>query len=1638
MKKLFTTLAIALLSVMAMAQAPAFPGAGGVARWTTTGGRGGQVIHVTNLNDSGKGSLRAACQASGARIIVFDVSGIISLESTLVVREPNVTILGQTAPGDGICLKNYGLRIAASNVIVRFLRCRMGDEAANEDDAMNAYFHTGSEAENIIFDHCSISWCVDECGSFYGINNFTLQWCTLTESLRNSVHGKGAHGYGGIWGGKNAAFHHNLLAHHDSRNPRFDHDYVSTLKGPIDYVNNVVYNWGSNSSYGGESCNDNNEYKKINMVGNYYKPGPATQRNVLSRFCYVWDTNCDNCTKEMGCNTIVPAHIYAASNYMNNNSEVTSNNWQGISLSSGSSTDAIKENNRFIPEGYESETLLSMHTAETAFSKVLEYAGASYKKDAIDQRIAYEAENGTYTYNGSNGSTGGLIDTQSDVGGWPTYSSKPALTDSDDDGMPDVWEKANGLNPNDASDASAYTVDKSGWYTNIEVYANSLVEELVKQQNADAQESINEYYPAAVKASGVDYYGGDGAGEETGGETAEATSGLIVFGEADIATAAELGETYSFNDGKFVATCYNPNYKNAIDASSRTFGTPDNNRLLTHRLKTGGKAGDITLSIPQDGSLRIFVCTASNAATDRNVVVTQNGQELYNKVVQEDDKQTVENTDGTTSSYYPIVEIPVSAGTVVITYPTAALNFYGFELVTKQQEGGDTPGGGGEPSDEPTPSEGGVTATATAFFPFDLGTDGQVATFNDEGASYFTSSRVTYGSTLSITGTNTAGSTTQTLFQPASQDREASEDNAVRFFIQPALGYKFTPTKVSLKATRYGTDGGMLDIAWQNADNSTISLASGVSPNRNNNADSPFSELTYDIVGAPELEGASGLVVNIYSLGTTKQVGFSDIIIEGIVTGEASDAPVLASFKINGKEYSAEEVFGGKYEGIIELSSSEAMVSSRNPLTDVVASHGEVGDITYSSDYDKSYVTIPVTSGDVTVSYQLTIAHKPNYILSYFNTYGELIMTQSVEKDSKIGNFAIDAESLPVDEGMKIRGWFKEAEGGEKYTTDYVVTEDLSLYAVATEIEVPSTSKKYAFDLTSQYFDANDHEAFNPVGGKWHDIQHGWTFNKGDKIELLVGEKATITFNACQYSNSGSVLKIGDTELSARAEKDGDPVVYMHNGEAGMLTFEVANGGIYLHGVRISNTAETNYSQVGQWYTVNAGSASSFLDALDAVNGTNAQADAPRSFIYLPNGTYDLSNVCLTTISGHNISIIGESQSGVIIKNTPDEEGIAVTATLRNTGSNNYLQDLTIQNAWDYYGKMAEGLGAGRAVCLWDRGTNTICKNVTMLSYQDTYYTNNNDGQFYWETSDIHGTVDFICGGGTLFMENSTITVEPRNPDGRGECVITAPYTAVGKDYGYVFNNCFIDNKAASYSYGRAWGGEPRCAWLNTKVNDNLIRDTRFTTAGMNVAAKEFVEYNTTDLTGTVVSPASNVLTFTHSTGDYTYETILTSEQAAKYNINKVFTDWQPAALTVQAAPVKGTWTNGAVTWNDNATVAIYKNGELIDIVTDANSYPIDVTSQQDMLTIRTANSMGGFSEATIVDITSGGDLKPMGDVNNDGEVNSTDIVVVIDYIIGLNPENFNAEAADINKDGNISVTDVIMLIDMVLYKTEM
>ena len=894
---------------------------------------------------------------------------------------------------------------------------------------------------------------------------------------------------------------------------------------------------------------------------------------------------------------------------------------------------------------------------------------------------------------------------------------------------------------------------------------------------------------------------------------------------------------------------------------------------------------------------------------------------------------------------------------------------------------------------------------ATATFAFNLGTDGQKADFGD-AEDYFVTSKVTYGSNLWIKGYGNAG-TGQTQFEPYTQQNEgasgtaADESNAIRFLIQPNFGLTFTPTKVSFKTTRYGTDNGLIDVSWQNPDKSTVQLAQAVKPNRNN-ADPNYSVLSYDITGATPGEGTCGLLINFYHLQAQKQMGFGDIVIEGTLSGTEKDVPVLGTITINGQELTSEKVFDDAYEATWELSKAVPMISETNPV-EATAKKGDLGIIGYVGDDTQCVVTIPMELNGTQVDYVLTVVQKPDFTLSYISPEDgkTVITTQKVEKDSPIGHFAGDAMSnYGIPDGYAMRGWFERTDGGRKYTVEDIVTGDLNLYGRCTEIEVPSTYKKYTFDLTDKLFYAEDHEAFNPQGEGfyWHDPQHGWAFTTGNKIDLLVGPKATVSVTLCRYGSADDIVitdaqgkEIGKIPGVNKEEVDGEIVAFNYEGEGGTITLNLnTTGEMYIHGVKIVNTTETNYSQEGQWFFVKDGNAESLIEVIEVVNGLNSQKDAERAFIFVPDGIYDLRQTVKTAISGHNISIIGQSMDGTIIVTTPDKsiEGLGSADMLQNSGSNLYLQDLTLKNALDYYNAGS----AGRAAVLQDAGNRTIGKNVRLLSYQDTYWSSNSSQQAYWETCDFHGTVDFICGGGDIRFQNTTISLEPRALNGSGSRTVVAPTT--NTSFGYVFDGCKIVDLAegkGTWNFGRTWQSQPITVYLNTTLDDNAkntLISTRWIEKGMNnTDPKLFGEYGTKDVHGADITPASNKITSFNGT----FETIISADQAANYSYDMMFKDnlqkaWDPASLTRQLeAPANAKYDNGTISWtpanNGAIAYALFLNGEFIGM-TDETVLNYTIDPQKDALTIRAANSMGGFGPAATV----AGTVNGMPQIAADGE----------------------------------------------------
>lgn len=697
---------------------------------------------------------------------------------------------------------------------------------------------------------------------------------------------------------------------------------------------------------------------------------------------------------------------------------------------------------------------------------------------------------------------------------------------------------------------------------------------------------------------------------------------------------------------------------------------------------------------------------------------------------------------------------------------------------------------------------------------------------------------------------------------------------------------------------------------------------------------------------------------------------------------DISQYPALGTFTYNNETYNTADIFTETSENVqeatIELFNDVELPSETNPITSITCDNGEVdGEVTYTEQIDGSVlVTINVSANGETVAYKATFKHKPYYTLTYYNTDGQVISNdQKVEKDRPINEFTKGEADVKIPDGQAFRGWFMSTDGGEKYTTDYIVTSDINLYAIATEIETASTTARYTFDLTDEFFYDEDHEAFEAEGNgtQFHDGTHGWVLKPTGKIKLLVGGHAYISLRMCNQGSNRTFTMTDENNneietFDGKASTDGEPYTVEYNGEAGWLTLTTTNADAYIHKIIIANVEDGEPVATNEegYYVVKAGDGTHLMNTLDVVN--SLPADQGRAYIFLPDGTYDLGNEVLTPISRDNVSIIGQSMDKTIIVNEAPVEGIGVSATFLITGTGTYMQDLTLKNAYDYYGIAGS---AGRAVVIEDKGNRTICKNVRMLSYQDTYYSHISDGQLYFENSDIHGTVDFICGGGDVFFNECTLTVEKRSKGGSGECTITAPTTTT--EFGYVFNNCTIDCLAEEFNFGRGWQNKPRSVYINTTLlQPERLVSTRWNPEGINNTAPVlFGEYNTKDATGNNITPTDNFVNFVGATEKM--NTILTAEQAEGYTLDKVFTDWTPGESAKQKElgmlKVDGT----SLTWDavDGATAyAVFHNGEFVSM-TATPSYTINEGSA-DEYTVRAANECGGFGKAASTTYTSG------------------------------------------------------------------
>ena len=610
--------------------------------------------------------------------------------------------------------------------------------------------------------------------------------------------------------------------------------------------------------------------------------------------------------------------------------------------------------------------------------------------------------------------------------------------------------------------------------------------------------------------------------------------------------------------------------------------------------------------------------------------------------------------------------------------------------------------------------------------------------------------------------------------------------------------------------------------------------------------------------------------------------------------------------------------------------------------------------------------------GNTTFVRSFLVTRDPNaaaathYFITYYDQNGKKLELDSIAVSAPVMSFKYGEADLPaVPEGMKFRGWYTA--NGRRVVEGETLEGDLVVYALVTPIEKATSTARYIYNLTNQYFYQDDHECFEAEGGAWTSTNDGWTFSAGGNIKLTVSDHAYV-----EITQNGTTSK------------------EYYEGQ-NTVTFNFPSE-TKVKNVTIYNVVSEVQKENG-YYQIPANDANSLLMVLQQIEAGDK--------IFLPNGVYDFGEKTLTEINKNNISIIGQSTEGVIIKNAAPTAGISATATLRiaKNVSGTYLQDLTIENDFDYYKN-----NEGQAVTLWDQGTRTVCKNVRLLSYQDTYYSNLQGAVKYLEDCEIHGTVDFICGDGSVYFYDTELVCEQRAKNGGGSDALTAS-NCDANDKGYVFEHCMvkyaegIEGTKPIVSLGRSWNNKPKTVFLNTFLSDEngelvMVKDAsaqkdkiqRWTLGGMNVLPELFGEYNSVDKNGNVVSPASNNVTFVLGSNEKQMETILTAEQAATYTIDYTLGNWAEVAKRDATQAVCD-----LENIEDDAVYLVEAMNGYAELML-GSKLKGEVFPEGSGITVRKANARGGFGwkageEPQGVENTKAAEAKKAVKVFRDGQV---------------------------------------------------
>lgn len=907
-----------------------------------------------------------------------------------------------------------------------------------------------------------------------------------------------------------------------------------------------------------------------------------------------------------------------------------------------------------------------------------------------------------------------------------------------------------------------------------------------------------------------------------------------------------------------------------------------------------------------------------------------------------------------------------------------------------------------------------------ATFKWTVCNESEATSIVSDASASVKQTKLTVGTGLTVgTRNNLAANNgvTMVTFNPSSNKPGAVAEAMVEYSIKMKKGVTFTLTDISYDALKQGTDGA--SYHWSYAVDGVEATPVEVTQDelrRDNNtaAGAPALNHSETITAAAGQTVCVRFYVSGFNAG--KLFCLSNLIISGVVNGE-EEVRSFTDFKIDfrsaeptvilpasgelptgvaiaGTSYNGEQhgIVGGTItvpvDGPVKFTigactysktditvkkdgAALATVNNVNGCDDSGLSGGYAHYVEWTYNVEEA-ATLTFELGNQTyVPYFFAAACDfiPEVTVNYFDTDGTTLIGSEIVGGGSELAYKYGAADVTVADGKAFRGWFNGAGlTATKVPAGTPLNEDLNLYAKATDIEVAALGKIFDYDFRPAYFYPEDHEILTFTGASYNGTQHGWMFGSGKTMSVEVAGNALLIVGVCTYSNTSTTdvkdaggNTVGQLDVTKNETADGALQTIQYEGPATTLTFHFTSTN-YIHTLKVYNIAQLPQKDAAGYYEIAPGDAAGLILALESMSAGDK--------IFLPNGTYDLGETVLTQVSKNNVSIIGQSMEGVIIKNAPDiyKEGIGTTATLYITANNTYLQDLTLQNDLDYFQALAK-VNNGRGVALWDKGTNTICKNVRLLSNQDTYYSNKVGAVKYFEDCEIHGTVDFICGDGSVYFKNNQLVCEQRNASGGGADAITAS-NAAASDKGYVFESCSVRYAAGIsgtlpvVSFGRSWNNAPKCIFLNTVLDDvngelNMTKTAsqqkdkieRWTLGAMNALPEKFGEYNTT---GKPTMPSSNNVTFVLGSDEKQMETILSASEAATYTMAYTLGDWATTAATEAKQEKLRATPSG---WEPTeATIFLVETDGVPAIVTELPAWDGEAN-----IVVRAANARGGF-----------------------------------------------------------------------------